>query len=392
MSLLINISYAKTQQDSIEAYNKVKDWAVVKLTIAYMEDFKMWPPSSSENELSKSDSLEVKTYQELIERFDQYTDAIDLDEVDAMLSKGWEKTRKSVFKKYKLDLIDSVQNNNFNNVIFTPEGTGNSINREKALVQINKFYKSFLSGVELQENSINDKNEPFNSIDSTERKQESNLSSTLFYSLLAISISLNIVLVLKSFKTKKRINRKVDRGSRENYKGLEYINLELQNRIRSLENKNELLEKEVLKERTLQDPKNNELEGSEKEKSIEDQKAPIVEFEISKTLESEQKLIYFPSPFENNKFAIEDVSEIEKPTSLYVAEIDENLNKGIISLIETADLSRALNSPNTYLETACDYENSHSPTAKEIKVIKDGEIVLEGEDWVVKNKIRIKFI
>jgi hypothetical protein len=125
------------------------------------------------------------------------------------------------------------------------------------------------------------------------------------------------------------------------------------------------------------------------EKIIEDEEPLTIEFKVP---EIKNKLIYFPSPFEERRFAIEDTSEKEKPTSLYVANINANSNKGDISLIETADLSRALNSPNIYLETVCEYENAYNSEAKGIKVVEDGEVILDGEDWVVKSKIKIKFI
>ena len=78
-----------------------------------------------------------------------------------------------------------------------------------------------------------------------------------------------------------------------------------------------------------------------------------------------------------------------KPSLEMAKKLEGLLN---ITLIETADLSRALNSPNTFLETVCDYENPYNPLAKGIKVMSDGEVCLEGQDWVVKKKIRIKFI
>jgi hypothetical protein len=107
---------------------------------------------------------------------------------------------------------------------------------------------------------------------------------------------------------------------------------------------------------------------------------------------TKSKTIYLPSPFEEQKFAVEDVSENEKPTSLYVAKIDSKTSKGTISLIETANLSRALNSPELFLETVCEYENQYNSLAKGIKVINVGELCLEGQDWVVTKKIKIKFI
>ena len=140
--LLLTSSYGQTKNDSIEAYNKVNKWAVVKLTIAYMEDLKSWPPSSAENEYNKSAPIEVDTYKELKKNFDIHTEGIDLEQVDEMLAKGWGKTKDGVFKKYKLHLIDSTQKNNFNNVLYVPEGTLATNNREKALVQINKKYLS----------------------------------------------------------------------------------------------------------------------------------------------------------------------------------------------------------------------------------------------------------
>lgn len=122
---------------------------------------------------------------------------------------------------------------------------------------------------------------------------------------------------------------------------------------------------------------------------VEDEKSKTINLEISK---KSNVILYLPVPFKERRFAKEDASESKKSTSLYIVEVSEEKNEGIISLVESADLSRALNSPNIYLETVCDYENVYSPEAKGIKVVKKGKVVLEGQDWVVKNKIKIKFI
>ena len=59
---------------------------------------------------------------------------------------------------------------------------------------------------------------------------------------------------------------------------------------------------------------------------------------------------------------------------------------------EDADLSRALNSPDHYLEKACVYENAFNINATSIEVIEEGEVKLDNQDWLVISKVKIKFI
>lgn len=390
--LLLTSSNGQTKNDSIEAYNKVNKWAVVKLTIAYMEDLKSWPPSSEENEFNKSTIIEVDTYNELKKRFDIYIDDVDLEQVDEMLAKGWGKTKDGVFKKYKSELFDSIPKNNFINVLYVPEGTVNTNSREKALVQINKKYNSLLP---IQENEVVKINEEVVVPLSADLKtniegdvDKSNSSAIILYSLLAISILLNLVLFFK-LKSKKKKNIVKEKGTNEEF---------YKTQIASLERERDQYKDQLSQ---IQEERSNNSHSSNCgdkvikpiETPIEDEKPKVVEFsDVTPMKVDTNKMIYFPSPFEERRFSIEDVSEMEKPNSLYVAEVDVIHNKGIISLIETADLSRALNSPNTYLETVCEYENAYNSTAKGIRVIKDGEVLLEGDDWVVTSKIRIKFI
>lgn len=390
--LLTNASYGQTQQDSINAYNKVKKWAVVKLTIAYMEDLKGWPPHSAENEFDKSDPLEVETYKKINNKYRNYSTQVDLDQVAELLLNGWKKTRDSIFKKYKEDIVDSIKPNlyHFQEIEFVPEKTSTIINREKVIVEINKKYNSLLSTqkkvIEKHSSSkiTTQQISESNQID-IGSKNQSETGVYLVYILLTVSVLLNVYLIFRNRSKKK--NRTPEKNKYQNY-------YESQNKV--LERKNTALTQELDELKNI--IKNYKILSKEDKvisqikEVVEDQKAPTMEFEIPKTEQAVKKLIYFPSPFENNRFAAEDESEIVKPTSLYVAEIDEVSNKGIITLIENADLSRALNSPNIYLETVCEYENAYNPNAKGIKVIKDGEVVLENDDWIVLSKIKIKFI
>lgn len=411
--LLMNSSFGQTQ-DSIEAYNKVKKWAVVKLTIAYMEDLKQWPSSTVENEYSKSDHSEVETYKELKKEFDLFQDDIDLDKVSQKLTIGWGRTKKNVFEKYKVELVDSIKPNsyNFQKIQFVPEKTPTTNNHNIAIAKINEKYNSLLPNpekeVDIEEeievippqsdlNNITAENNDSPTPAELEEnapvnENKSNFGNMIVYIFLALTVLSCIFLIFKLLKANKKNNSLEKKLNNRGSKGMYDLNMDLQNNISSLKNKIELLQNENanLINKQLTDKKR--LEAEKNNSDVEKEEAIIIEFETPKIEVNNQRIIYFPSPFESNRFANEDVSEIVKPTSLYMAEIDKITNSGIISLIETADLSRALNSPNTYLETACDYENAYTSSAKGIKVVEDGKVVLEGHDWIVKKKIKIKFI
>jgi len=389
--LIISNTNAQTQQDSIEAYKKVNKWAVVKLTIAYMEDLRGWSPEIKKGDVKGKLLSEFEDYIELEKNFEDYTESIDFDEFNSLLKDNWSETKDAVFEKYKIELYDSAIANNFEKILFVPRGT-KTPNRSRAIEIINEKYTSLLPDPKIDvENGFSSESEPQkisvpNPIN-MESENESIIGSILSYLLFAISVLLNVFLFFKL----RSLHNNNKKGKKDTYKDF----YKIENVY--LKKDNEKLKEEISQ---LKNEKfNNSNSGSSKERvittidnTIEDKKAEIIEFSTPKVEQTPTKLIYFPSPFENNKFTIEDVSETEKQSSLYVAEIDEESNRGIISLIETADLSRALNSPNTYLETVCDYENVYNSSAKGIKVMKDGEVVLEGDDWIVTKKIRIKFI
>ncbi|MBG7613168.1 hypothetical protein IU405_13015 [Polaribacter sp. BAL334] len=222
----------------------------------------------------------------------------------------------------------------------------------------------------------------------------------LIKALLVLSFILNVFLAIKTLRNKKSyksILRSKEYSNERKIKDLSerYDNLKITHakcikdldslRDQNYNNQSFNEEKKVITdmpataERVMENVDNSFLE---------DEKPIIINLDILKTSKT---LIYLPVPFKERRFAKEDESESKKTTSLYIVEVSKDKNEGIISLIESADLSRALNSPNIYLETVCDYENVYSPDAKGIKVVEKGKVVLEGQDWVVKKKIRIKF-
>jgi hypothetical protein len=386
--LLINSIYGQevTKNDSIAAYKKVNKWAVVKLTIAYMEDFKGWSSETNEKRFDAKQKIEWKTYKNLNDEFYEFTNDINLESVSKDLSKGWVKTRDEVFKAYKLELIDSVKKVHFKEVVFKPKKTLTTSNRTKVLESIKKQYDKLISEKSLELSNVSDKEVSANMIKDIlpQSKKGIDWGQMFLYALLAISVLFNLFLFFKS-RSRPENNKKEKKGNYDDFYKSE--NASLKELKIKLEEENTELKNEKRENSNAVRPVEKVIMPIEK--TIEDEEPITIEFKVP---EIENKLIYFPSPFEERRFAIEDTSEKEKPTSLYVANINANSNKGDISLIETADLSRALNSPNIYLETVCEYENAYNSEAKGIKVIEDGEVVLDGEDWVVKSKIKIKFI
>lgn len=223
----------------------------------------------------------------------------------------------------------------------------------------------------------------------------------LIKALLVLSFILNVFLAIKILRNKnyyKSVIRRKDNSNERKLKDLSdrYDNLEITHKkcveerdyLRNYNynsqkfkiDNEEIVEIPMITQKVLEKVENS---------FVEDEKSKTINLEISK---KSNVILYLPVPFKERRFAKEDASESKKSTSLYIVEVSEEKNEGIISLVESADLSRALNSPNIYLETVCDYENVYSPEAKGIKVVEKGKVVLEGQDWVVKKKIKIKFI
>lgn len=128
----------------------------------------------------------------------------------------------------------------------------------------------------------------------------------------------------------------------------------------------------------------------DKKDIIDDEAPKVVEFDIP-TKEN----VYLPSPFEYNKFSVEDASKTRTKDSLYRIILDDSSDQvGKIEILEDADFIQAINSPKQFLENACDYDNSYSNTAKRIENAEEnnGKVKREGNDWVVTQRILIKFI
>jgi hypothetical protein len=120
----------------------------------------------------------------------------------------------------------------------------------------------------------------------------------------------------------------------------------------------------------------------------EDEKPTVVEFDVPK-----QETIFLPSPFDRNMFSVEDASQNERQESLYVIKLDAKSDQtGTIAILENADFTQALNSPQQFLELVCDYANTYTNTVKRVENVEKGEVKKEGDDWIVTKRMLIKFI
>lgn len=233
-------------------------------------------------------------------------------------------------------------------------------------------------------------------LDANAAAETFNFMDIVIYIVLGISVLINIILLFsikKKNRRKRRSNLNKSKGDFEDYyNNLDSVNNRLKRKIIDLENN--LIS---IQNRRVSDHKrrvDNDVIDSKKEtqthnfeEHYSEENSTTVELEIRKP-----NAIYLPSPFEDNRFSIEDVSNEQTSSSLYQIILDASNINGELRLIENADFTRALNSPDHYLEKACIYENAFNPNTTGINVVESGKVKLENQDWLITDKIKIKFI
>jgi len=406
--LSITSTIAQSSDENEEVYDQLKEWAVAKLTIAYMEDLYLFTPDEKGD---RGSEREYKTYKKLHTDYTIFKEDINLDSISELLKKGaWSGASKDQFLKYKNELLNSGYNN-FRNIIYTPSNTYQSFpikksNRDIALVQINDSFNSLSQNneettiVEVDDDNDNDNDNTEESknneipIQTTPTRNKNNTLFSLFLKifigfLLVISFFFNYKLNEKI----KRIRKERDRSKSSRKKNL-YILTQTQQELFSKNNEIENLKGRLVK---IEDP--DRISDNYSSNSPSNERIPEILPEIiSETIELEvskqhlTEIIYLSSPFQNLTFANEDASKEKTLNSLYLVEFDKHMQTGELSVMVDADLSRALNSPDSYLETACTYDNEYFNNARAIQVTEKGEIKLDGDDWNVTKKVKIKFI
>ena len=392
---------AQSSDENQEVYDQLKQWAVVKLTIAYMEDLYLFTPDKKGD---RGSDKEYKTYKKLHTNYSVFKEDINLDSISILLKEGaWKSANKIEFSKYKKELFDSGYKN-FKNINYIPSATRDSIpigmlNRDIALVQINDSFNSLSQNneettiVEVDDDNTEESKNNETPIQTTPTRNKNNTLFSLF-----LKIFIGFLLVTSSFFNYKYYKLKKDknriRNERNNSKSsskgeISILKQQLQHTQQELSSKNNEIDN--LKRRLIK------IEDTDRFSDNYSSNPPSSEI-ISETTELEvsnhhsTEIIYLSSPFQNLTFANEEASKEKNSDSLYLVEFDKQMQTGELSVIMDADFSRALNSPDSYLERACTYDNVYFNNARAVQVTEKGEIKLDGNDWNVTKKVRIKFI
>jgi len=407
--LPITSMVAQSNEEKQEVYDQLKEWTVVKLTIAYMEDLYLFTP---EVKGSKGSVKEYNTYKILTDDYQDYSNEkeINLEDVGQLLKdEGWPTTKKRVFDSYKA--LDINSENNFNKIQASGYTEGMSKqNFNSTRTVLNEKFEELLKDKNVvdeeqelekstEEDKIEDsKVESVNKSPIEETRERNSNSSFWFYGILSMLIVAVIIVLLLMYKNKNLKNslKKAIRAS-DKHNSDQGLFSPTAEKLRS----------EIQTLKITEDRYKREADGLKKEieklkthstsalvhtttKTIIDTPTQSINLEVPQ--QNPSNLIYLSSPFQNLTFANEDASKEKASNSLYLVEFNEQMQSGELSVLVDADLSKALNSPDTYLETACTYDNEYFNNARAIKVTEKGEIKLEGEDWTVTKKVRIKFI
>ena len=104
-------------------------------------------------------------------------------------------------------------------------------------------------------------------------------------------------------------------------------------------------------------------------------------------------IIYLPFPYEDSKFYAGDQSNTPTKDSFYKVILDNTLQLGELSVISSnALINTAFNSHDMFLKSVCEYSNALESLHNDISTITPGKVRLEGDEWVVTQKVKIKFI
>lgn len=228
-----------------------------------------------------------------------------------------------------------------------------------------------------------------------ETNESFDIMGLIIFFAVGLSVLLNVLLLylLKNNRGNNTTLREPKENYDDCYKSIESKNRQLENENKNLKDKLSLLERK--RTSNYEEKRNIQIESEIQpsisnppaEHYLEDEKPQTFDLKIN-----QPNTIYLPSPFEDNRFSIEDVSTEQTTSSLYQIILDASNTTGKLFIIENADFTRALNSPDHYLEKACIYENAFNPHANGVQIVEPGKVKLENQDWLILQKIKVKFI
>lgn len=384
---------AQSEADKQEAYDQLNEWVVVKLTLAFMEDLYSFTP---EEKGVNGNNKEYSTYKQLYDDYSAFKEGIDLDEISEVLKNGnWKSANRVEFFNYRNELIRSSTHSDFSFIKYKPINTLGFLNREKALNEIIDKFEEILKTKKPVEKITKIKEKettvPSDTVQTTQpRNNSANNSSYLSFILLGVLL-ICIGVMFYLFRKVKNLNETIlkfkeitSKQPKRNIFDSEFNDLILEKK--SLITTIQFQKEEIESLRNT----NNIFIPSESSTKEDEIITPPNTFDLE--VPNNNNLIYLSSPFQNLTFANEDASKDKTLNSLYFVEFNEQNQTGELSILTDSNLSKALNSPDIYLETACIYDNEYSNNAKAIVLVEKGEIKLDCKDWIVTKKVRIKFI
>ena len=123
-------------------------------------------------------------------------------------------------------------------------------------------------------------------------------------------------------------------------------------------------------------------------------RSEAVEIELEIDVNKPRKELFLPFPYEERKLYDGNRSESPNNDTFYRIALEGSLLEGKL-FVQASDhlIINAFNSPEMYLKRACDYVNTlDSNIHSEIQTAEPGKVRLEGDDWVVNEKVKIKFV
>ncbi|WP_028787927.1 hypothetical protein [Terrimonas ferruginea] len=208
-----------------------------------------------------------------------------------------------------------------------------------------------------------------------------------FWTLLAVFLSLaSMILVAAIFNNyrdhEKERSREMTRRDNENYyhasaitdkdflRCKEYIDDKISEINKSLEVVN-------------RDIRKNDLSGYEKEKQL--YIPPVMQ-----EAEERPDVFYMSSP-SNNYFPMSAKSQ-QKENTLYRFVLMANRNEAQFEVInDGAPVTQAAYHASSYLEPACDAQNSPGAVVNRIVTVKLGKACFDGEKWIINYKAEIRY-
>ena len=112
---------------------------------------------------------------------------------------------------------------------------------------------------------------------------------------------------------------------------------------------------------------------------------------LDESEDSYENPVYLPPPYDDGMFFATDATMFKNSKTLYCIQ-NRSGDEGLLIIDPDPRMKRrALQSPDTFLKWACEFENSLKVEYNDIEVLEPGVVKLMGDSWEVKDKVKIQF-